>query len=317
MTFVTPFEQFFIMEQRAIQNIMTLINLLSSSRSYNIDEITEKLDGSESHVSKRTTYRYLDSLKTAGFVVNCVNGYYKMAEDAEPNKKVARLLSFSSEEVEYINYIVDSIEESNEFKQVLKRKVRQVLNLSSSILSNVKAETIKMAIKDKKCVMLKGYRSSTSSPSDRIVEPFDIVDNDSKIWCLDLKDNTNKTFKLSRAKKVVLLDDDWQFEDIHFSNPTDAFRMTFNQKLGVDDDIEFLLDSFAYNMLADQYQMAIKEVSETNDKVFPYVAKLHIYSYEAPVRFVVSMGGHVRVSQNQAFLDEIRKYVQQNLSMYI
>ena len=59
------------MEHASIERVLRLIRLMGGNINYTIDELAEKL-----HTSERTVYRYIDTLKEAGFVVQKVRGAY-------------------------------------------------------------------------------------------------------------------------------------------------------------------------------------------------------------------------------------------------
>ena len=57
------------MDQPKIERMLRLMRLMSGSVLFTIDELAEKMD-----TSYRTIYRYIDTFKDAGFVVEKVHG---------------------------------------------------------------------------------------------------------------------------------------------------------------------------------------------------------------------------------------------------
>ena len=57
------------MDQPKIERVLRLMQLLSGSRRYTIEELAERLD-----MSARTIYRYIDTFKAVGYVVRKEGG---------------------------------------------------------------------------------------------------------------------------------------------------------------------------------------------------------------------------------------------------
>ena len=61
------------MDQPKIERLLRLIKLLTGNVNYTVDEIARKLE-----MSRRTVYRYIDTLKSAGFVIRRVDDSFHM-----------------------------------------------------------------------------------------------------------------------------------------------------------------------------------------------------------------------------------------------
>lgn len=296
---------------------MQLITMLSSkSRRYTIDEIAKKMDGSDGQVSKRTAYRYIESLKTAGYFVDCNDGYYHFVEDSPLSTTVSKYLNFSDEEIGSINEIIDSFDKEATYKRELRRKLISALSVASSIVDTEKAQLIKEAIKTKKQVILKDYSSGSSSnpPSDRQVEPFQIMDNDTKVWCFDPKDGMTKIFKLSHAKKVKLTLTPSANANKYSPKPIDIFRMTGS----INCHVKLRLSNFAKNVLLDDYPLSVKYIAdEKNNDKFPYKADIPIYNFEGVTRFVVSMGENIEIYDSPEFLSYLKTFIHKSFDRYL
>ena len=57
------------MDQPKIERLLRLLRLLSGNVTYSVDELADRLD-----TSWRSIYRYIDTLKSAGFAVEKVYG---------------------------------------------------------------------------------------------------------------------------------------------------------------------------------------------------------------------------------------------------
>ena len=79
------------MEHASIERVLRLIRLMGGNINYTIDELAEKL-----HTSERTVYRYIDTLKEAGFVVQKVRGaYYRIMKIPNTFKMMSMMFSNS------------------------------------------------------------------------------------------------------------------------------------------------------------------------------------------------------------------------------
>ena len=72
-----------------------------------------------------------------------------------------------------------------------------------------------------------GYRSNHSNTkTDRIVEPFMLMNNNNEVRCYELASEQCKTFKLSRMESVELIDLRWSYADRHKQMFTDVFMFS-------------------------------------------------------------------------------------------
>ena len=72
------------MDQPKIERVLRLMNYMSGSFNYTIDELAEKLQ-----MSPRTIYRYIDTFKNAGFaVVRLYGSVYKIESIPEEAPKL-------------------------------------------------------------------------------------------------------------------------------------------------------------------------------------------------------------------------------------
>ena len=64
------------MDQPKIERMLRLMKMMAGNRNYTIDELAEKLG-----TSYRSIYRYIDTFKDCGFVVNKVrSNVYKLGK---------------------------------------------------------------------------------------------------------------------------------------------------------------------------------------------------------------------------------------------
>ena len=247
------------MDQPKITRILRLIVLLSGNRIYTVDELAEELG-----TSQRTIYRYIDTFKEAGFVMDKVDDYkYRLLSLGPGVKDLHNIVYFSPEEAFIVNRLIDSLDPSNSLKRELKKKLSAIYDKTSITdftdrpSSAKKVQTLIDAIREQKVVRLVDYASSHSGKtSDRLVEPFEMTSNYAGVWAYDLADGKNKRFIILRMGDVEKALDPWTNALAHRSLPMDAFRFHGEQEY----HIVLRLNTLAKNLLVEEFPLAEKNL---------------------------------------------------------
>ena len=222
------------MDQPKIERMLRLMQLLSGNKIYTLDELSDTLD-----LSRRSLFRYFDTFKNAGFVVQCIgDGRYRMTTLNKEYTDLSQLVYFSEEEAIVVSHLIENLDGTNALKAGLKQKLAAVYD-STSISDYIEnkgksevVETLANAVKSKHQVALKDYSSAHSGKSkDYIVEPYKFTKGYVDIIAYDTEAGLNKVFKISRITSVKMLEP-WKFEDRHEEQPIDSFRMTYLLKKG-------------------------------------------------------------------------------------
>ena len=168
------------------------------------------------------------------------------------------------------------------------------LRWQESILKNI--QDLNEAIKKKIKVNLIGYRSSNSSRiEDRMVEPFEFLGDYEGIWCYETESQQVKQFKITRIQKVELLIESWQNETQHHVPFTDAFRMSAPKPIAT---VELALTLKAYNLLIEEFPLAVKDISEKENL---YHLKIAIANYHGIGRFVMGLIDEIKILAPEKF----------------
>jgi len=190
-------------DQAKFQKMLELLLMLDCKYGRTIPELSERFE-----ISQRTVYRYFDTFKRVGFVIDNNNGFYRINKKNSIAQDISQLLHFSEEEAFILSKVIHSIDENSELKEKLVKKLYSLYDFNRVIHAITKKEeteniyNLLQAIKQQKQVVLKSYKSGYSKNiSDRVVEPIDFIVNYSGIWCFDTQDQSNKIFKTSRVKK--------------------------------------------------------------------------------------------------------------------
>ena len=285
------------------------MKLLTGNVSRTIDYLAKEMG-----ITSRTVYRYIDTIRDAGFVVNKLYGnVYAMGKMNRGLSDFNKLIYFTEEEAYIAARLIEGIDNNNVLKRDLQRKLASVYD-STSIANYIdnpanaaNVEALADAIKHKKQVILKQYESAHSDEAkDRLVEPIEFTANMIDIWAYDIDKDENRVFKVARIHEVEVTDTDWAFKAKHKALKPDVFRMTgkLNEK------ITLQLDTRAKSLLLEEYPLAEKDLKRVEGK---WVLSTTIQSLEGAGRFVIGLAADVKILEGEA----LRKYVQDYQKKYI
>ena len=292
-------------DQAKFQKMLEVLLMLDCQYGRSIAELSDRFD-----VSQRTIYRYFDTFKNVGFVLNNNDGYFKINKEESSARDISDLLHFTEEESLILSKAIHSLENHSDQKDKLVKKLYSLYDFDRVVHAITrKEETDKVynliqAIKRQKQVALKGYKSNNSNQiSDRIVEPIDFTDNYNNVWCFDTKDNQNKIFKPSRATEIELLDEPWKHKPRHQKGETDIFRMHgFNSIL-----IELELTLTAYNFIIEEYPLSDLHITRTSKGSF--ILRTKICNFLGAGRFILGLPGEIKVKEPQELKDYLKRKV--------
>ncbi len=291
------------MDQPKIERLLRLMQYLSGNAYYTLDELSEKLE-----VSRRTLFRYIDTFRNAGFVVQRINeGIYRMESRRNSDVDLSKIVYFSKEEAFVVNSLIDALDDTNAMKHELKLKlsaVYEATNIRKYTINKGASKTISnlsAAINNKKTVVLHHYSSSRSNiVKDYQVEPFAFTTNYLDVWAFDVNDKLNKTFKVARIGEVEVLEGEWTNESAHQEEPTDSFRSHSNQAFHV----KLKLTQVAKNRMVEDYPLTAREISQGKDC---WYFEGSVRSMEGVGRFVLSWPEHVSILEGE----ELRQFVRE------
>jgi proteasome accessory factor C len=290
------------MDQRKMQRLLRLLMMLSGKRWYSLHEIMELLES-----SGRTVYRYLETFESAGFVLEKNNGSYRLQKDTTNSRSLQNLMHFSEEEVLNLYETLALIEGTSSVKEQLIRKLNvlydyEALKQLEQSDDLTKIQILSEAMRNKKQVRLKSYRSSNSDKiTDRIVEPFDYMPDYRSVWCYEIESKSCKQFKLARISEIELINRDWENEPLHTIRFTDAFRISSAKAI---DYIEAKLSLKGYNLLVEEFPLSREYVEEENGS---YRLKIPIAGYQGIGRFVMGLPGEIEILSSERFKEFLRE----------
>ena len=292
------------MDQTKITKLLRLMKLLTGNVSRTIDSLAKELG-----ITPRTVYRYIDTIREAGFVVNKLYGnVYQMGKVNRGLTDFKKLIYFTDEEAYLAAKMIEGIDNNNALKRDLQRKLASVYDCTSiaNYIDNpANAENIEAlteAMKKKVQVVLKGYASAHSDDMrDRLVEPFAFTPNMIDVWAYDVEKEDSRVYKVMRIHEVEVTDTDWAFADKHEIKKPDVFRMTGALK----EPIVLELNTRAKSLLVEEFPLAERDLSRVEGR---WVLKTTVHSMKGVGRFVIGLAADVKVVKGKKLVEYVRKY---------
>lgn len=299
------------MDQPKIERILRLMKLLIGNVNYTVEDLAERLD-----TSYRSIYRYFDTFKAAGFIIQKEGNIYRLSKESKYFKYISQLIHFTEEEAYIVNSLINAIDDCNVLKQNLRKKLATVYDCSSladcvvNSQDAINVHAIIEAIQNKKQVILHGYSSShTGIVSDRLVEPFAFTTNYVQIWCYEISSGQNKLFKTVRTEDVEVLDKDWEHERKHVKGFIDVFRMTGYYQ----HPVKLKLGIMAHNLLLEEFPLAERDLTQVDDK--HWILDTKVCNLNGIGRFVIGLADDIEIIESQELKDHISHFVRRHLNL--
>ncbi|TRZ52014.1 WYL domain-containing protein [bacterium] len=284
-------------EINKVERLLKLLIWLSSGRWYRLQELGERLK-----LSERSVYRYIAAMRSAGLIVEIGDSGYRIPKIGGRIKELSDLLHFSEEEAMILKEAIHAVDDNNELKANLIRKLYSLYDFDRVADTVVHPDRLPVihnllkAIREKRQVVIRDYHSSHGNLiRDRLVEPFDLTVNYSCVWVFDPESRKNKVFRTSRIRSVDLTDNLWQFTEQHEIEPCDVFRVYGKQKFPV----KLRLSLTAYNLLIEEFPLSGSFIRKVNDQEYLYDG--WVTSWDGIGRFVMGLSGEVEVISPKAF----------------
>ena len=298
------------MDQPKIDRMLRLMKILTANTSYSVDDLAERLD-----MSRRTIYRYIDTVREAGFVIKKSDKYIRLDKESQHFKDISQLVHFTAEEAIILKRAIENIDDTNLLKQNLKRKLYSVYDnkiLADTIVRGSNSSNVHAlieGIEERRQAILHDYHSAHGSAvRDRRVEPFAFTTNYVQVWCYDTESNTCKLFKTSRIKSVEVLDSEWQHANQHSQGFIDIFRMTGQNRHRV----RLRLGLRSHNLLIEEYPLAEKYIAKADDE--HWLLDTEVANYAGIARFVIGLKEDIDIIDTPELKAYIANYVAKYLS---
>lgn len=311
------------MDHPKIERLLRLMMLMSGKRDHTVDDLARLMD-----TSPRTIYRYIDTFRYSGFVVQKRQpNVYKLAKLPDINVDFDNLIYFSEEEAYIVHTLINSLDTTNSLRINLQKKLAAVYNLTGAtdFVENKdlarRIEALGIAIRNKQQVVLKNYESAHShSIADRTLEPFAFTTNLVEVWGYDIEKQENRVYKIARIGEIQILDQPWAHETAHQKIATDCFRMNGSANIPV----TLVLNLRAKNLLLEEFPLAARDLrpwsSEQKDPTtHPRLSHENRWLLKTTVHNLAGVGRFVLGLLNDITLidsPELKTYLAEQLQQY-
>ena len=290
------------MELDKFDRQLRLLLMLTQHRNLTVDDVSRQLS-----MSRRSIYRYIDSFKQMGFIVVKEGPRYHIDPESPFFKQITSYIHFTEDEAMTINQVLNSVYDNSPQVRHLREKLSSLYDykvlskhgVDEHIAQNLAA--LFDAVKTERMVVLRDYASPNSAQtSDRIVEPYLFVSENSEVRCYEIKTGQNKTFKLSRIRKVEPLDLLWSHKNEHAEYFTDLFHFSGEERFPV----TLILGQLSMSLLVEEYPGASAMLKKQDDGRF--LLKTEVCSYKGIGRFVMGLIDDIEIVDSPDFVEYLR-----------
>ena len=294
------------MELDKFDRQLRLLLMLTQHRNLTVDDVSRQLS-----MSRRSIYRYIDSYKQMGFIVVKEGPRYHIDPESPFFKQITSHIHFTEDEAMTINQVLNSVYDNSPQVRHLREKLSSLYDykvlskhgVDEHIAQNLAA--LFEAVKTERMVVLRDYASPNSAQtSDRIVEPYLFVSENSEVRCYEIKTGQNKTFKLSRIRKVEPLDLLWSHKNEHAEYFTDLFHFSGEERFPV----TLILGQLSMSLLVEEYPGASAMLKKQDDGRF--LLKTEVCSYKGIGRFVMGLIDDIEIVDSPDFVEYLRGKVE-------
>lgn len=295
------------MELEKFDRQLKLMILLTQNRSLSLDDISNKLG-----ISKRSIYRYLDLFSEMGFVVVKEKKHYRLDHSSPFFREITDKIHFTQDEAITLNHVLNAVYDNSPQVRHLRAKLAQLYDYKALAGHEVDSRVAKNratlfdAVRLERMVLLRKYTSPHSGKvSNRIVEPYLFLSENTEVRCFELASGLNKTFKISRAESVEMLDMLWSNKDKHQPIYTDLFHFSGEQVIPV----TLLLGPLAASVLLEEYPAAESQLQMQDDG--RQLLTTNVCSLKGIGRFVLGLFDDVEVVDSP----QLMKYLQEKTKL--
>ncbi len=293
------------MEQDRYEKFIQFLLALCQGERLSADDLSQRFD-----ISRRTAYRFLNLLPALGFEVEKRGARFGVSTDSPFFRKINDRIHFSEAEALLINQVLCSVTTSNPQVRALRDKLARLYDpevLTRHAFSDRQAANLSAlftAMKEGRIAVLHGYTSAHSdSVTDRIVEPYHFLNENTEVRCFELRSKQNKTFKLSRIESVELLDLKWMNREAHRPVTTDLFHFSGEAQ----HHVTLRLGRLSTSLLLEEFADADRFLTAEPDG--RHRLELDVCSFKGIARFVVGLLDDIEILGSPEFAEHMRSLV--------
>ena len=189
-TYPTPLNS---MEQEKFYIMLRMLELMTANKTLSTEVLIERLG-----ITRRTFYRYLSIFKRLGFIVEKENHYLGFSQESDFYRSICDKVCFTNDEAITINKLLNAVYDNSSQIRHLRAKLSHLYDFNVlaehgvdiRIASNL--SVLFDAIQRERMVVLRNYTSPHSNiVSDRVVEPYLFLFDNSEVRCYELASGQN------------------------------------------------------------------------------------------------------------------------------
>lgn len=290
------------MDKERFDRQLRLLVLLTQDRDTDIDSLSRELQ-----MSRRSIYRYIETFRELGFVVEKRGNRYRVSPSSPFFRRITERIHFTEDEALTINQVLNAVYDRSPQVRHLRQKLSSLYDFDVLARHGVDEHIARNlaslydAVKLERVAVLRGYVSPSSGKvSDRMVEPYMFLSENSEVRCYELATGMNKTFKISRAERVDLLDMLWSHKEAHQPFYTDMFGFSGEQLFPV----RLVLGALSARLQLEEVPSVASQLALLDDGRYRLHAR--VCSYKGVGRFVLGLCDDVEVESPRDFKDYLR-----------
>ena len=290
----------------SLKRQLQLLRAMTKGGPQNVEGLASQMGA-----NVRMIYRYFDQFREAGFNILKKGTAYSIDPHSPFYKDIVHDFRFNQNEALTMLRVLSSVVDRTPEVRHLREKLSSLHDTEALMGYGVDervAENLSVlftAITCEQMVCLRNYASPHSGKvSDRIVEPYVFLPGNSEVRCYEISTGENKTFKVSRAESVELIDLRWSHRDKHRAFHTDIFHFSGEEVF----PIALRLGQLSYSVLIEEHPYA--EPYITVEPEGTYLLETDVCDFKGASRFVLGLYEDIEVVGSEEF----RNYLQQKIA---
>ena len=290
------------MKSPKIEHLFRLMTLLMRGESLSVAQLAEKAE-----IHPRAVYRMIENLRELGFIVLKDGAKYRLDPNSPFFRGVFGEIHFSQDEALAMSQVLASVSDNSPQVRHLREKLSRLYGdevLARHAIDDLHARNFReifRAVSEERLCVLRGYSSHSSGQTrDRIVEPYVFLAENSEVRCFEPESGMNKTFKVSRAESVELLDLRWSYKEKHEPFFTDLFHFS-GQELA---RVRLRMGSLAASLLCEEYPFAESQMHKLSDG--RYLLDTKVCSFKGIGRFVIGLLDDIEIVGSPKFVSYLK-----------
>lgn len=299
-----------IKDDDKFRRLWDMLMLLSRDEGVSFEEINK-----ESGISRRTAYRYFQSLRNVGFVIERNGKHYRIPTTTGPYNKLSDLLFFTEEEAALLSDALQALDAPTGRKQKLLKKIMAFFQSEIPIAKiaprksqpNIKKTAVAMEA-GKQLDFLYPNSEAPQEYKEHLVEPFEFHDDLTGFWAYDLHRQENVFFRASRMQRVKITQNPMQHNGKHKPGSRDYFHSAWNGPLI---GIVINMNGHAFDYMRQNYPLAARQAKRNGRNC--YVFEGNVAGFEGVTSFLLANAGHVEIVSPL----ELKHYVGEKAKVFL